>query len=84
LGCGIVGLSSALTLQRLGFKVEIWAKDLPPNTTSNKAGAYWFPYSVFPLERANNWAKDTYFYYLNFLSKVPRAGLKKSPLRAHI
>jgi len=78
LGCGIIGLSAALTLQRLGFKVEIWAKDLPPNTTSNKAGAYWYPYSVFPLDRAHNWAKATFFYYRDFLSKIPRAGLLKA------
>ena len=30
------GLSSGLALQARGFTVDIWAKDLPPNTTSNK------------------------------------------------
>jgi D-amino-acid oxidase len=46
IGCGVVGLSSARTLQRRGFDVTIYARDLPPETTSNIAGASWFPSSV--------------------------------------
>lgn len=41
LGCGAVGLATARLLQRRGFDVTIYAKDLPPNTTSNIAGAQW-------------------------------------------
>ena len=47
LGCGVVGLSTATLLQRRGAKVTIYAKSLPPDTTSNIAGGYWSPYSVF-------------------------------------
>lgn len=36
IGCGIVGLTSARVLQRRGFQVAIYAKVLPPDTTSNK------------------------------------------------
>jgi glycine/D-amino acid oxidase-like deaminating enzyme len=46
IGCGVVGLATARTLQRRGFDVTIYAKDLPPETTSNIAGASWFPSSV--------------------------------------
>lgn len=46
IGCGVVGLSTARTLQRRGFDVTIYAKDLPPETTSNISGASWFPSSV--------------------------------------
>lgn len=46
IGCGVVGLATARTLQRRGFEVTIYAKDLPPDTTSNIAGASWFPSSV--------------------------------------
>ena len=46
IGCGVVGLSTARTLQRRGFDVTIYAKDLPPETTSNIAGASWFPSGV--------------------------------------
>src|SRR5712692_11417430 len=38
LGCGGVGLATARLLQRRGFDVTIYTKDLPPNTTSNISG----------------------------------------------
>ena len=43
LGCGVVGLATARLLQNEGFKATIYAKELPPNTTSNVAAAVWFP-----------------------------------------
>ena len=46
IGCGVIGLSTARTLQRRGFDVTIYAKDMPPETTSNIAGASWSPTSV--------------------------------------
>ena len=50
LGCGVNGLSTARLLQRR-FQdgpgtVTIYAKDLPPETTSNIAGGFWSPTSV--------------------------------------
>lgn len=47
LGCGAVGLATARLLQERGCAVTIYAKDLPPHTTSNIAGAQWFPVYVF-------------------------------------
>lgn len=44
LGCGAVGLATARLLQESGAAVTIYAKDLPPNTTSNIAGGQWFPH----------------------------------------
>ncbi|HVR71937.1 MAG TPA: FAD-dependent oxidoreductase [Vicinamibacteria bacterium] len=46
LGCGAVGLATARLLQRRGHDVVIYARDLPPNTTSNVAGAEWGTFSV--------------------------------------
>ena len=46
LGCGAVGLATARLLQESGATVTIYAKDLPPNTTSNIAGGQWFPHYV--------------------------------------
>src|SRR4030095_7845526 len=55
LGCGVSGLSTAILLQRRFQNgpgtVTIYAKDLPPNTTSNIAGAHWSPTSVFEPEQ---------------------------------
>ena len=54
LGCGVSGLSTAILLQRRFQNgpgaVTIYAKDLPPNTTSNIAGASWAPTSVYENE----------------------------------
>jgi D-amino-acid oxidase len=57
LGCGVSGLSTARLLQRR-FQdgpgtVIIYAKDLPPETTSNIAGGFWSPTSVFDAEAAS-------------------------------
>jgi hypothetical protein len=54
LGCGVIGLSTARLLQRRGFQVTIYAKDLPPETTSNIAGAQWSPVSVYENDKAGN------------------------------
>jgi len=51
LGCGAVGLATARLLQESGRAVTIYAKDLPPNTTSNVAGGQWFPFFVFDSHR---------------------------------
>ena len=47
LGSGVVGLSTARLLQESGLSVTIYAKDLPPNTTSNVAGGWWYPVTLF-------------------------------------
>jgi len=57
LGCGVNGLSTALLLQRR-FQdgpgtVTIYAKDLPPETTSNIAGGFWYPTSVYDPKAAS-------------------------------
>ena len=41
IGCGAVGLATARLLQRQGLEVTIYAKDVPPRTTSNMSAA-WF------------------------------------------
>src|ERR1044072_5331707 len=57
LGCGVSGLSTARLLQRR-FQdgpgtVTIYAKDLPPETTSNIAGGFWSPTSVYDPQVAS-------------------------------
>jgi glycine/D-amino acid oxidase-like deaminating enzyme len=51
LGCGVMGLTTARLLQDRGFDVAIYAKDLPPNTTSNIAGGQWSPFTVFDADK---------------------------------
>jgi D-amino-acid oxidase len=43
IGCGAMGLTSALLLQRSGARVTIYARDLPPNVRSSLATGLWTP-----------------------------------------
>ena len=43
LGSGVVGLCTARVLQERGFRVRIYAREFPPHTTSDVAGAEWSP-----------------------------------------
>jgi glycine/D-amino acid oxidase-like deaminating enzyme len=50
IGCGALGLTSGLLLQRAGARVTIYAKDLPPNVRSSLASGIWSPDSRICLE----------------------------------
>lgn len=43
IGCGALGMTTALTLQRAGAAVTIYAKDLPPNVRSSFATGLFTP-----------------------------------------
>lgn len=43
IGCGALGLTAAITLQRAGAKVTIYAKDRPPEVRSMWATGVWSP-----------------------------------------
>ncbi|MBT9445440.1 MAG: FAD-dependent oxidoreductase [Hyphomonadaceae bacterium] len=43
IGCGALGLTSALTLQRAGARVTIYAKERAPQTRSARATGTWSP-----------------------------------------
>ena len=50
IGCGIIGLTSALLAQRAGLKVRIYAKERPPETRSTFATGNWSPNSRYCSE----------------------------------
>ena len=60
IGCGAVGLATARLLQARGFEVTIHARALPPETTSNVAGALWYPH-LFVEEARRTAAFDAQF-----------------------
>jgi glycine/D-amino acid oxidase-like deaminating enzyme len=61
IGCGVLGLTSALLAQRAGLKVRIYAKDRYPDVRSSFATGNWSPNSRFCTaegatpEVANRW-----------------------------
>jgi D-amino-acid oxidase len=56
-GCGVSGLTTGIRwLEADGDRqAEIWARELPPHTTSNIAAALWYPYKAYPYERVLGW-----------------------------
>jgi glycine/D-amino acid oxidase-like deaminating enzyme len=50
IGCGALGLTSALLLQRAGARVTIYAKELPPDVRSSLASGLWTPDSRICFE----------------------------------
>jgi glycine/D-amino acid oxidase-like deaminating enzyme len=50
IGCGALGLTSGLLLQRAGARVTIYAKEMPPNVRSSWATGLWTPDSRICLE----------------------------------
>jgi glycine/D-amino acid oxidase-like deaminating enzyme len=50
IGCGALGLTTALQLQRAGARVTIYAKDLPPDVRSSLATGLYTPDSRICLE----------------------------------
>jgi len=55
IGCGIIGLTTARVLQRRGFQVAIYAKVLPPDTTSNKLWGGFTPTATLVRNRTPQW-----------------------------
>ena len=51
-GCGALGLTSAIVAQRAGAKVTIYAKDLLPQTRSSRATGMYTPHSRIALTNA--------------------------------
>ncbi|GAA3755717.1 FAD-dependent oxidoreductase [Terriglobus aquaticus] len=49
IGCGAIGLTAALTAQRMGLNVTIYAKERPPYVRSSRATGQWTPDSRIAL-----------------------------------
>jgi D-amino-acid oxidase len=47
IGAGVMGLSTARLVQEAGFPVTIYARALPPDTTSNVAGGQFHPFGHY-------------------------------------
>jgi len=58
-GAGVIGMTSAIRLLEAGFDVRIVARERSPHTTSDVAGAIWYPYLADPPERVLPWSRAT-------------------------
>lgn len=80
IGCGALGLTSAILLQRAGKTVTIYAKERPPEVRSSRATGSWTPDSRIALTNAMNadfpalWEKMTRYSFHTYESYLGMAG----------
>ncbi|MBX3388559.1 MAG: FAD-dependent oxidoreductase [Phycisphaeraceae bacterium] len=75
LGAGVIGLTSALTLEEAGHDVRVIAAAKGSSTTSAAAGAIWYPFKVGPPEKAAIWAGATLHWLTELAKATPGAGV---------
>ncbi len=75
IGSGVSGLTTGLSLLREGHEVTIWARDVPPQTTSNRAAAVWYPYRAAPVDKVTRWGTTSYRTFLRLAEEEPDAGI---------
>jgi D-amino-acid oxidase len=73
-GCGVIGLTTAICLREAGLEAGIVAAELPAGTTSNVAAAIWYPYKAYPEDRVLFWGSRT-FEVFEKLSGTPESGI---------
>lgn len=74
IGCGVIGLTTAIRLQEAGCEVEILTSELPERTVSAVAAAIWMPFRVEPLDAVNRWSRLAYLRFEE-LAKLPGTGI---------
>lgn len=72
-------MSSALRLTEAGHSVSIFARAFSPNTTSNKAAAFWLPYHIRNDRRGIEWCRKSYDVYTS-LSRNAATGVSMKQL----
>jgi D-amino-acid oxidase len=73
-GCGVIGLTAAVSLREAGLAANIVTAGLPEATTSSVAAAIWYPYKAYPEDRVLSWGRRTY-EVLEELSAIPASGV---------
>jgi D-amino-acid oxidase len=80
IGCGALGLTSAILLQRASAKVTIYAKERPPDVRSARATGTWSPDSRIALTKSVSpdfpalWEKMCRYSFHTFESYLGMAG----------
>lgn len=59
-GAGVSGLTTGIRLLQQGWKVRIISKEFSPDTVSDVAAAWWYPFLVEPVEKTNQWSIQTF------------------------
>jgi D-amino-acid oxidase len=73
-GAGVLGLTCGVRLAESGHDVHLLARELPLETTSAVAAAWWYPYRAAPLDRVSAWSARSYSVF-DELSRQPDTGV---------
>jgi D-amino-acid oxidase len=80
IGCGVSGLTKAIQLQEAmrgrPWRVCIWAREPPLQTTSSVAAALWYPYKVAAGGRVDAWGRLAHATFVE-LARDPRSGVRQ-------
>jgi len=68
-GAGVSGLSTGIRLLEQGYNVKIISKEFSPNTVSDVAAAWWYPFLVEPVEKTNKWSSESFNEFLRLKSE---------------
>ncbi|TPV56905.1 FAD-binding oxidoreductase [Aestuariibacter sp. GS-14] len=81
-GCGAIGLTTAIACQRAGYQVTIYAKERPPYVRSSYATGIWSPDSrIVTLEHASGYAQTwQWMARLSYLRFQTLLGLPGHPV----
>lgn len=75
IGCGVIGLTTAVRLREAGFDAGIVTAAMPRDTTSGVAAAIWYPYKAYPEDRVLDWGRRT-FEVFEGLAGEPGTGVR--------
>lgn len=75
-GAGVVGLTCAVRLLEAGHRVDVFARDLPLESTSAVAAALWYPYRALPQDRVTSWSATTYAVLDAIADTDPESGVR--------
>ena len=75
IGCGVIGLSTAVLLREAGLDARIVAAEPPEGSTSSVAAAIWYPYKAYPERDVLRWGRRT-FEVLRELAAAPETGVR--------
>lgn len=76
LGAGVVGLTCAIRLAEAGYEVDVFARDLPLETTSAAAPALWYPYRALPHDKVTAWSARSMEVYASLVDEAPDSGVR--------
>ena len=74
-GAGVIGLTTALVLERAGHDVRLVARERALDATSGAAGAIWLPVRIEPGGREFGWALRSYRVLRELAATHPEAGV---------